>query len=104
MTEEMLNWMNKNYPDGFYCADIRNVALNAGGTPALPALSMLNAPLLFHMQSSQLQDLVGNLIAHGMSPHAVFHLPEQNVSGTLGDVVLRVRSLSLDTLFLVITE
>ncbi len=102
MKEEMLNWMNKYYPGGFYCADIRQHRVLSG--ISFSALSTLNTPLLFHMQSSQLQDLVRSLIAHGMSPHAVCQIPEKDVSGTLGDVVLRARSLNLDSLFLVITE
>ncbi|MCI0417086.1 hypothetical protein L0222_30315 [bacterium] len=102
MKEEMLNWMNRNYPNGFYCVDLtKNKTLNG---ISFSALNTLNTALLFHLRRSQLQDLIGRLIEHGMSPHAPCHLPAEDVSGTLGDVALRARSLNLDSLFLVIPE
>lgn len=100
MKEEMLNWMNRNYPQGFCCADIRK------SFSAIPfsALSTLNTPLLFHLKGSQLQNLITRLIETGISGRTPCHLPENNISGTLGDIALRARSLDLESLFLVIAE
>jgi siroheme synthase len=100
MKEEVLNWMNRNYPHGFYCADIRK----SFSAISFLALSTLNTPLLFHLKGSQLQDLITRLIESGISAHTPCHLPENRISGTLGDVALRARTLDLESLFLVIAE
>jgi len=102
MKEDVLNWMNHKYSGGFFCADIRNNTTLSG--ISFSALSTLNTPLLFHLHGTQLQDLICRLIESGVSPHTPCHLPENEISGTLGDVALRTRGLNLDSLFLVIAE
>jgi siroheme synthase len=102
MKEDVLNWMNRKYSGGFYCADIRKNKTLSG--ISFSALNTLNTPLLFHLEGSQLQDLIGRLIEYGVSAYTPCHLPENEISGTLGDIALRTRSLNLDSLFLVIAE
>jgi hypothetical protein len=100
MKQEVLDWMNQKYPEGFYCADIRKNFI----TISFSTLSSLNTPMLFHLEGSQLQGLIGCLIEFGFSPQTPCHLPESGISGTIGDIALRTRSLNLDNLFLVVAE
>ena len=101
MNEEMLLWMNRMYPNGFFCADLTTMSL---ADAPVEALVILDTPLLFRLHASQLQDFVGSFIEHGASPGKSCHIPGHNISATLGNLVLRARALGLTDLFLVITE
>ncbi|MGH9856621.1 MAG: hypothetical protein ACRD4B_02135 [Acidobacteriota bacterium] len=101
MNEEMLIWMNRTYPDGFFCADLTN---SSGSRPPFEALSMLELPLLLHLRFSQLQELISNLMEQGISPNTACFLPQNNISSTLGTLLLKLRPLRLDELFLVIGD
>jgi hypothetical protein len=101
MNEEMLIWMNRTFPEGFLCADLTN---NSESRTPFEALSMLDLPLLIHIRYSQLQEFVSNLIGQGLSPNTTCFLPEKNISATLGTLLLRLRPLQTDDLFLVIGD
>jgi hypothetical protein len=98
MNIDMLHWMNQNHPAGFFCVD-----LTSSTNLSFEALSMLNVPLLIQANASQLQGLITALIERGFSPGTRCLLPEQNVSATLADLVLKTRPLKLTNLFLVIS-
>jgi hypothetical protein len=101
MNEEMLLWMNKKYPDGFFCADLTN---NSGSRPPFEALSLLELPLLLHLRFSQLQEFVSNLMEQGLSSNTACFVPQNHISATLGTLLLRMRPLQVDQLFLVIGD
>ena len=101
MNEEILMWMNRTYPEGFFCADLTNGSVSQ--TP-FEALSMLGRPLLLRMNFSQLQEFVSKLIEQGVSPNTSCLLPEQNISATLANLLLKSRPLRLNDLFLVVGD
>ena len=100
MKVDLLAWMNERYPRGFYCAEIpSNIS-----SVQLSAIISLNAPVLFHLQKSQLQELIALLFENGASPELVCQIPEENVSGTIGDIALKTRNLRSSDIFLVLSE
>jgi hypothetical protein len=102
MNEEMLAWMNRHHPKGFCCADLTTSA--SGSRTPFEALSMLECPLLIHIRFSQLQEFVSNLMEQGVSSNTACILPGNNISATLGTLLLKLRPLQPDELFLVIGE
>jgi hypothetical protein len=100
MNEEILLWMNKTYPEGFFCADLR------AGISKIPfeALGMLAVPLLLHMNFSQLQDFVSRLIEQGVSPNTSCRILETDISASLSNLLLKSRPLRLTDLFLVVGD
>ena len=100
MNQEILMSMNKTYPEGFFCADLRT------GISRIPfeALGMLPVPLLLHMNISQLQEFVSKLIEQGVSPNTSCVILEKNISTSLSNLLLKSRPLRLNDLFLVVGD
>jgi hypothetical protein len=93
MTESALLWMNKTYPQGFFCCDLKHLQTSEGFWVDVVAL---NCPLLIHLQLSELQATITGLIDAGASattPCNTFGDPM--ISGTLGDIAMKLRSLDL---------
>ena len=101
MNEEILLWMNRTYPNGFAWVNLSTLSLEKA---PFEGFSFLNLPLLLHINTSQLQDFIANMMEQGVSPASVCYLPEQNVSGALCDIALKVRALGLSDFLLVIAE
>jgi hypothetical protein len=98
MKEEMLAWMNERYPAGFCCLEVDDFI----PLETISALTTTEVPILIHISSGRLQELVTSLIESGTSPAAVCFLPEHEHSVSLGNVVLKSRELKCSNLFLVI--
>ena len=100
MIESALLWMNERHPDGFFCCDLNQ--LSFFDIPWIEIVA-LNRPLLIHLQASRLQDLITSLIDAGASPATpCTTIPKLVISGTLGDIAMKVRAAGLNQLDLVV--
>ena len=98
MIETALLWMNEHYPQGFFCCD-----LGLQSEISWVDLVSLNYPLLIHLQTSDLQEAITNLIDAGASPITeCIILLDEAVSGTLGELAMKVRALNVSQLDLVV--
>ena len=100
MLDRALQWMNQRYPEGFFCY---NLGQNAIDEIRFSGIVSLNTPVLFQLDPSLLQDCIIRLIDSGISPTtACFVLSEPLLSGTLGNIAIKVRSLNPPELHLVV--
>jgi hypothetical protein len=98
MIENALIWMNEHYPEGFFCCDL----IRWKHISWIDVVS-LNCPLLVHLKTSAMQDLITCLIEAGASAATpCSHIVEPPISGTLGDIAIKVRASGLDELNLVV--
>jgi hypothetical protein len=100
MTEIALIWMNQQYPDGFFCCDLNRLQTSEGFWINVVSL---DCPLLLHLPSSLVQETITGLIDAGASAATLCKIIEDRmISGTLGDIAMRIRSLDVKQLDLVV--
>jgi len=100
MIESALIWMNQHYPDGFFCCDLSKIQPDA---IAWIDVVGLNLPLLIHLDISTLQELITQLIHAGAppaTPCSQIALPP--ITGTLGDIAMKLRVAGANRLNLVV--
>jgi precorrin-4 methylase len=100
MIERALIWMNEHYPKGFFCCDLSRYAVSE---ISWVDLISLNCPILIHLTSAELQECITALIdggASGSTPCTI--LATRTVSGTLGDIAIKVRTMNVSELDLVV--
>jgi len=100
MIELALLWMNKHYPEGFFCCDLKRHQTSEGFWVDVVSL---NCPLLIHLQISRLQETITGLIDAGASATTSCKtIGDPMISGTLGDIAMKLRSLDLKQLDLIV--
>jgi hypothetical protein len=100
MIESALIWMNEHHPDGFFCCDLNKVQPDAIAWIDVVAL---NLPLLIHLEISSLQQLITHLVDAGAAPAtpcSQIALPP--ITGTLGDIAMKLRAAGAHHLNLVV--
>jgi len=92
--------MNEHYPAGFFCCDLSRVAPE--NVPWIDVVA-LNCPFLVHLEISHVQDLITRLIDAGAPPATIcsqIALPP--ITGTLGEIAMKLRAAGANRLNLVI--
>ena len=100
MIESALLWMNEHYPAGFFCCDLNKVSPD---DIAWIDVVGLNLPLLIHLEISMLQQLITELVQAGAAPAtpcSQIALPP--ITGTLGDIAMKLRAAGAHHIHLVV--
>jgi len=93
--------MNEHYPDGFLCYDLCHMKVS--DISWIDAVA-LNRPLLIHLDTSMMQELITSLIDAGASAATpCSNIETPRISGTLGEIATKVRASAAIELHLVVT-